>query len=103
MMAFQNWLNSEPGKLAVSKAVAYLIDPTVGYFEAGLTSIWDRIKSLVTGEEKKKPDAKPTDKPAGKETPATGTTSTDTGTTKPAGQAARPANTPKTDWSSETI
>ena len=101
MTQFQNWLNSQPGKMAVSKAVASLIDPTFHYFEDGIVAIWDRITALVTGEEKKKPDAKPTDKPAGKETPTTGTTSTDTGTTRTAGQGARPADSPV--WAKDEI
>jgi hypothetical protein len=111
MLLFQNWLNSPQGKLAVSKAVASLIDPGVELFAAGVSSIWDRIKALVVGEEEKKPEAKPTTTPAAKEKPTTSSNPSSnssepsTSTAKPDGQAAKPTptNAPKTDWSTEKI
>lgn len=109
MTSFQTWLNSQQGKLAVSKAVAYLIDPAVGLFSAGVSSIWDRIKALAVGEEEKQ--SKTADKPAAKEKPSAGSSTPSnnseppTSASKPSGQAAKPTptNAPKTDWSTEKI
>jgi hypothetical protein len=108
MMKFQSWLNTESGKLAVSKAVAWAIDPTLTFFwDAGPGKLWAMIKSFV-GAEEEKPAAK--DKPAAKETPAkdkpvstsdtdsTPATPTATTANKPAGQAAQPS---KVDWSTD--
>ena len=111
MTQFQAWLNSQQGKLAVSKAVASLIDPSLRFFASGIESVWDRIKALITGEEQK-PEAKPDEKPEAKEKPSTNSEPTSssnsekppvTSTSKPAGQAAKPTNAPKIDWATDSI